>query len=277
MFLLRALIQSLPIGNSRPRVLKSTVTRTFALAFLASALLLVTSAAHAATINYGNFNVPPAGIMFNNVMESSGTDPVPLFGPPAPFVTGLDFPPTTFVSTASGGASDITDGQLNFTIMGIVNQGGFVGINTINLFEGGDFTLAGSGTNVTQSLAGAIMRVTVTQINGVPVAPIVLSPSNASVGFNLASNPGIVQPWSLGLGLNVAGQLAPGQIATKVDVSIDNSLLTFSQPGSLAFIAKKEFLINLTSTTSGNPFIPEPTTMTLSLLAGVALVGLRRR
>jgi hypothetical protein len=263
MFLTRALSKKLPLNH---------------ISFLClTALALVASpAAHGATINYGNFNVPPAGIMFNNVTESSGTDPVPLFGPPDPFVVGLDFDPTSFVATANGGASDITDGQLNFTIMGLVNPGGYVGISNVNLFEAGDFTLTGVGTAATQALAGAIIRATVTQINGLPVAPISLAPSNASVGFNLVANPGVVQPWSLGVGLNIAGQLAAGQVATKVEISINNSLIALSQASSLSFIAKKDFRIDLTPTTVGQPFVPEPGTLVLAGLASVIGLAWRR-
>jgi hypothetical protein len=137
-------------------------------------------------------------------------------------------------------------------------------INTVSLFEAGDFSLAGVGTAATQAFAGAIIRATVTQINGVNVAPINLAPSNASVGFNLLANPGVVQPWSLGTVLNVAGQLAPNQHATKVDISINNQLLALSEPGSLAFIAKKEFIVSTNA-------IPEPAT---AGLAGLSLCGL---
>jgi tight adherence protein C len=67
------------------------------------------------------------------------------------------------------------------------------------------------------------------------------------VAFNLAANSGIVQPWSLGLTLNVAAQVAAqfgaNARATKVEVAIDNQLQALSQTSaqgsSLAFIAKK--------------------------------------
>jgi hypothetical protein len=220
-------------------------------------LVFSISAAKAASISYGNFAVP--GAMFLDVTESSGTDDVPLYGAPDPFVIGLDFDPASFVASSVGGGPDVTDGQLNFTIM----TG--LGVNSVNLFEAGDFTLAGTGTPATQVFAGAILRATVTQINGVNVVPINLFPSNASVGFNLVANPGIVQPWSLGTAINVAAQLAPNQRATKVEVAINNQLLAFSEPTSVAFIAKKEFVIDI------DVEIPEPATITL---AGLAVFGL---
>jgi hypothetical protein len=214
----------------------------------------------AASISYGDFGPVPPGVTFQDVQESSGTDPVPLFGPPAPFSVGLDFDPTSFVATSGGGTPDITDGQLNLTLTGSPG----VSISSLNLFESGDYTLAGVGTSATQAIAGAILRVTVTQINGLDVAPIILTPSNASVTFDLAANPGVVQPWSLGVALNIAGQLGAGQGATQVEVVIDNQLLALSESSSLAFIAKKDFGIRVET-------VPEASTVLL-LLGALAIV-----
>jgi hypothetical protein len=230
--------------------------------------LLLSQIASAAAINYGSFGPVPPGVSFTNVTESSGTDPVPMYGPPAPFATGLNFTPTNFVSTATGGDSDITDGQLNFTIVGSPNNS----INSISLFEAGDYTLVGTGTTLTSTLAGAIIRATVTEINGVPVAPISLAPANASVGFDLISNPGVVQPWSLGTILNIAGQLAAGQSATRVDISINNQLISLSEEASAAFIAKKSFNLNVAAAP-----VPEPSSIGLSVLLMSFGLGARRR
>jgi hypothetical protein len=259
-------------GVSTPRLLTATV----AAMSLTAVVLVIGLTAQAASISYGNFNIPAASIMFQGVTESSGTDAVPQYGPPDPFVVGLDFDPTNFVATSAGGGADITDGQLNFTIMGLVSPGGFVGINGINLFEAGDYTLAGVGTPATSVFAGAILRATVTQISGLPVAPIGLIPVNASVGFSL---PGmaIAQPWSLGMFMNIGAQLAglgygPGDVATKVEIAVNNSLVATSESSSASFIAKKDFRIQLVPEVVGDPFIPEPSTLVLAM---VALCGLR--
>jgi hypothetical protein len=225
---------------------------------------LFCSVATAATISYGDFNAPPS-TMFLDVEESSVGSPLPLYGPPTPFETGLDFDPKNFVAlSAGGGPADITDGQLNFTVMS-------PGLTTLNLFEAGDYTLVGVGGPATFVTAAASIRATVTQINGVNVAPIVLTPTNAAVTFSLPGNAGALQPWTLGTSINVAGQLAAGQNATKVEIVIDNQLIAASQPTSAAFIAKKEFIIT-------TDIIPEPTTCALGAFAlcGAAL-GMRRR
>lgn len=226
------------------------------------------TAGNAASINYGDFGPVAPGVRFRGVTETSATDAVPLYGPPTAFSVGLDFNPIGFASIASGGSTDITDGQLNFGVEG----NPLVGISSIRLFEAGDYTLAGSGTAATQDFAGVIMRITVTQIDGVNVAPITLAPSNASVAFNLIANPGIVQPWSLGLSLDVSGQLTAMGLqfavgATKLDVVIDNQLISLSQLGSIAAIEKKDFRIDV-----GTNVVPEPSTTVLFLGAG--LVGL---
>jgi len=239
---------------------------------LALSVLMLSASAHAATINYFNFGPVPPGYTFIDVTESSGTDAVPLYGPPVPFAIGLDFDPKNFIATSVGGGGDVTDGQLNFSVAA---GGKAPGIGVINLFEAGDYSLSGAGTKATQVLAGAILRATVTEINGVKVAPINLIPVNASVSFDLVANPGIVQPWSLGLALNVAGQLAPGQNATRVDVVINNQLLAFSESATLAFIAKKDFVIGIIP-------VPEPTTMLLGVsgfatVLGVGQVARRRK
>src|SRR5687768_7582887 len=95
---------------------------------------LFSSLASAASISYGNFGPVPPGVMFLNVTESSGTDAVPLYGPPTPFSIGLDFTPTAFGATAGSPGPDLTDGQLNFTVMG-------PGITNISLAEGGVYSL----------------------------------------------------------------------------------------------------------------------------------------
>ena len=230
---------------------------------LAVAALAFNATARGATINYGDFNLP--GIMFQQVTESSGTDPVPLYGPPSPFPIGLDFDPMNFTSSSAGGLADITDGQLNFTIMSLP---GGPPINFVNLFEAGDYSMAGGGGNASTSVfAGAIIRATITQVNGLPVVPINVPPVSASFTDGLPPNQ-IAAPWSLGVGSNIAAALGPGQNATKVEVVINNSLVTTSQANTLAFIAKKEFRIDTN--------IPEPSTLLISAVASIGAFAFRR-
>lgn len=239
--------------------------------------------ANAAPINYGNFlvPVPPAFVAFTNVTESSGTDPVPLYGPPAPYPVGLSFNPAGFVASAAGGAADITDGQLNFSVLGAaLTPTVGVGIAGISLLEGGDFSLVGLGTAATSVFAGASMRVNVTEIDGIPVAPIPLF-ANGGFATNLLLSPGLVQPWQAGVSVPISAQLAvlgvPFNIgATKVDVVIDNVLIALSEPATAALIAKKFFSIDVIP--DPHPF-PEPSSAVLAFVAlcGAGLSAARKR
>ena len=167
----------------RSRRSRASASLLLALGLLV-ALVGAARPAFAASIAYGTFIVSP-DLRFEDVTESSATDAVPLYGPPTGFATGLDFDPIGFVATASGGAQDITDGQLNFAILS-----GPSGISSITLSEAGDYTLEGTGTSATEAIAGAILRATVTQIDGIDVAPIGPAPVNASITFNLGGESG---------------------------------------------------------------------------------------
>ncbi|HEX6960294.1 MAG TPA: hypothetical protein VF175_00395 [Lacipirellula sp.] len=221
-----------------------------------AAVLVLSTTAQAATINYGDFNSNPPGVMFLNVTESSGTDAVPLYG--APTFVGLDlgFTPTpAFNASAGTGSVDVTDGQLNYTIMS-------AGVATISAQEGGNFSFGGVGGVNTSVLAALSLRATVTQINGADVTPIVLPQSHVSVQHNMAANPA-GGPWSLATSLDVPALLAglgygPGSNATKVNVVIDNQLAAVSELTSSATITKTRF------------GVPEPGS---AALAGLALVG----
>ena len=227
----------------------------------------------AGSISYGSFGPVAPGMRFNNVTESSGTDAAPLYGAPTPFSVGLDFDPALFVAFGSAGGVDMTHGQLNFDIK---SDSDLIGINAINLFEAGDYALGGIGTSATQAFAGAIIRIAVTEIDGLSVAPINLTPVNASVAFNLLANPGLVQPWSLGLFLNIASQLSSLGIpfnagATEIEVSIDNQLLAFSEASSLAFITENDFAFEVTPNV-----VPEPTPLALIAFGGVMAAAVAR-
>jgi hypothetical protein len=230
------------------------------------------SLVQAASINYGSFGPVAPGISFLNVIESSGTDGVPLYGVPTAFATGLDFNPTGFTTSATGGSADITDGQLNFAILGQDGGGNDVAISSISLSESGLYNLFGVGTSATQIAVGAIMNIKVTEIDGVTVAPIIMI-GNASLSKNLVANPGLVQPWNLSVLIDVDAQLTSLGVpfvtgATRAEVVINNSLVAISQPTSSAAVTKTDFVISIVPTPE---VLPEPSTLAL---AGAALCGL---
>ena len=244
-----------------------------------SALLCAVGTVEAATLAYPDQGPVAPGYTFTNIVESSGTDGLPLYGTPTPFAIGLGFSPTTFSASSTGGGADLTDGQLNFMAKAGPNA---PGISAISVSESGNYTLTGVGTAATEALAGTIIRVSVVELNGLPVPPIQLVTSNASVGFNLVANPGAGQLWSLGTTVNVAGQLvtlgfAPSQHATKVNVAINNTLVAVSEPGtrllSNASIEKTKFDVTIQIP------IPEPASFTMIAVSlwSLGLARERRR
>jgi hypothetical protein len=224
------------------------------------------SSGRGASISYPDLGPVGPGYSFTGITESSGTDAVPLYGAPTAFVIGLNFAPANFDAASAGGV-DLTDGQLNYTV---VAGPGAPGIPQVSFSEGGTFSLGGTGTAATSVSAGAVIHVSVTEINGVSIAPIILASSSSTVAYDLAANPGAAQPWSLSATVNIAAQLSglgygPGQVATRVDVVVDNSLLAVSEPLGTASISKADFGVTLT--------IPEPGALSL---VGVALAGFGR-
>lgn len=244
------------------------------------AVSFLTPRANAASINYGNFPAGP-GVTFIAVTESSGTDAIPLFGPPDAFLIGLDFDPTSFVSSANNGAADITDGQLNSTIQGtVIDSNNHVAINTINIFESGDFTLVGTGTSTTQVTGALSIFAKVTEVDGVTLANPVTTFANASFAANLVANPGAAQFWSIGLSVDLNAFLTSQSVpysngATRVEIALDNTLLSISEPSTIAHITKKEFVIDLDTSTEG--VIPEPGTAALAMMIIGGLTLRRKR
>jgi len=256
--------------NVVDRECKMRLTRLAA--FVLLAMVFVSTSARAAVINYGNFGPIPPGITFLGVQESSGTDAVPLYGPPSPTPIGLDFDPVSFLAFGSGGNTDITDGQLNFAVKTTTTP-----ISEISLFEGGDYSLSGIAgpPNQASVFAGLSMRLTITEIDNNAVAPINVPVSTAN--FSANSPPNQFGPWNLRVDriLDAAIAAFPHTIGvTKVEVAIDNDLTAISQTNSAALIAKKEFQVAVNTDISR--IVPEPRMLTL---AGIAMFGLfgRRR
>lgn len=224
------------------------------------ALTALTPAAHAASINYGDFSdIPPGAVMYQDVTESSGTDAVPLFSAPTVTEDTLDFDPKGFVAFAGSGGSDITDGQLNFSIKTLPGTG----ISSMLFREGGDYSLLGTGSAGTMVAGGISVRVEIIEVDGVALPNPIDVLASASFSANLVSSPTTLSPWSNTLLVDFGPALAniPHNLGvTKANVVLDDLLAAISDPLSTALIAKKNFTI--TPTIEGNP-IPEPASLAL--------------
>jgi hypothetical protein len=103
------------------------------------------------------------------------------------------------------------------------------------------------------------------------------SPSGGT--YNLVNDPGSAVIWTGGGTIDVTAILTANgitsDVATRVDVSLDNVLATTSENGTISHIKKKQIGgVTFEATPGGTP-TPEPTS--LAILAAGGLVLLRRR
>lgn len=257
--------------------MKNTSTNPFSkgsFAFVIALTLFYLSSAHAAPINYGDFS--GSTVMYLDVTETANTpgDTEPMYGPPSIFGNQLDFDPAGFSASSAGGLPDLTDGQLNFTLMGVPGAA----ITDIDISESGDYNLLGTGGVPTQIIYGvAITSITVLEVDGsaLPV-PVALAATSTGGGDDLSQGADLLTPWANSLSYDVNAALGLAGVkfvigATKLEIAINNTLAALSEPSSIAFVAKKDFLLDI----SVEPFdplnIPEPSTL---ILFGVAFCGM---
>jgi hypothetical protein len=247
---------------------------------LAVALALGMGQAALATTSYPNYFGP--NVSFTGTQETSTFgDPEPLFGAPTGSLDQLLFFPTNFTASASGaGGSDSTGSQLQ-TLITSTAPG--AKINILNISEFGDAALTGTGTSATGVMAGMSGFVTVLEVNGAAITPVIIgfnaggmTPVNGSFSPVAVGFPGLTLPgnagttiWSGSVSINIAS-IVPN--ATKVMLSFDNDLYAYSEAGTTAKIQKKvvdgpAIVIQV---------IPEPGTAAL-LGGGLLALSLRKR
>lgn len=231
----------------------------------------------AAPINYGDFI--GSTVVFQSITEDSITDPLPLYGAPTVIGDQLDFGPTAFGSFSTNGGADITDGLLRGSIT--ANDG--YSLDSFSFTEFGDYTLlGGGGTAATAAYIGQTFFVTITEVDGVALGVNAFTVNASSVftsdgDFFLPDESGIAVPWSGSGSIDLAAALADrkadfpqitGNAVTGIEFTSNNTLVTTSESGTVAFIQKKDVQLSIVS-------IPEPAS--LSLIGLGASVLLRRR
>jgi hypothetical protein len=248
-----------------------------ALFAIAVSLGAVANTEAAYSTNYGNFF--GSTVSYYGVSEATLTETNALFRQPTISGNTLDFNPLGFGAFAScAGGFDFTDGQLDLTIK--ANAGN--AIPTIQFSEQGDFSLIGVGTAATTVDVSATFFIDIINVDGVGIgslstsATMTFSPV-ASGTMTLPGYPGSGQLWSGVFSFDVNAFLTANSIpylsgATEIKVTLDNTLYAFSEAGTAAFIAKKDFKgLGITV-----PEVPEPTILTMVLCGGAAML-IRRK
>ncbi|NLE37820.1 MAG: PEP-CTERM sorting domain-containing protein [Pirellulaceae bacterium] len=213
-------------------------------------------------------------VVYQNITESTETDDKALFGTPSVSADSLVFSPGSFSASATGaGGIDLTDGQLGTTIMAVQDRR----IEMIRFAESGDYSLYGVGTASTAVQVGAILHVRVEEVEGLAINPVTFSTEmsfNPSDGtYNLIDDPGLAKGWNGGVEFDVTAALdlmGFGGKATKVYMTLDNTLAAMSEAGTSAYIKKKD-LGGVTLTTVVDNVIPEPSSLLLLVLGALSL------
>jgi hypothetical protein len=149
-------------------------------------------------------------------------------------------------------------------------------IDQLQFSEAGDFTLAGFGGAGTFASVAANLFIDIVEVDGVSInaIPIITSMSfmPSSGDWDLANDgpgPVVNGTWTGSVDVDLTqvliaeGILFTGGV-TKVNVTLDNTLVTLSEDGTSSFIAKKD-----TKGLSVTAVIPEPST---GLLVGFGFV-----
>ena len=213
---------------------------------LAAGALLLTF--NSATFG-ANFNL--VGGTVTGLVESSATDPLPLYGTPIAVGNSLSFSTGPFAAAQAGVGSDITSGQLSFFIQ--ADPGLF--IESISLDEIGDFLMLGSTAEVT---AGGTLVATILDplIGGFVSDPIDFVPGMPLTG----TGSGI---WSGQAMVDLSNYQA-----TWVRIDLDNILIAASDKAShAAFMDKKALTVNVAFAQ-----IPEPAALALMAMGMLAVL-----
>ncbi len=228
-------------------------TWKIATAVLAGCLVGAAST-QAASISYPGTVVVQDGY-YDNVVETSITDTLPLYGPPtAGAGNSLVYHFSSFSASASDSNSDITSGALEMTFDADPGQY----IQSFSLTESGTYTISGTG----EVTAGGTL--TIRYYDDVAGEFVTLAdPIEMSVAFPM-DTPDTNGTWE---GFALIDLNALGIQTSHIIIALDNNLIAGAGAGGSATITKDTMTIN--------PVVPEPASMVLMGLG--CLMILRKR
>jgi len=233
------------------------------LCLIMAGVLGISTSAQAASLAHPGAIVVMDGV-YDNVVETSITDGLPLYGAPSAGAGNvMTFPMPSFTASASDDASDITAGAVEFTFD--ADPGELIA--TMSIFESGAYTVTDGGS---VSAAGTL---TVRYFDDLTQQFITLAdPIHMVVSPGGIPAPGVLFPvdgpgsgdW---LGAALIDFAALGIETSSVIVAMDNTLIASATAGNSATISKDALTVNTT-------IIPEPASLMLMGL-GLAMVAKR--
>lgn len=238
-------------------VIPATILAAFAMLFAFSAQALN---------DYGDFD--GTTVTFESVRDQNG-----LYGSPTVSADSLDFDPSTFESLCPGGATcppspNIVDDTLNMFIQA---KPGYM-IDTLVLTEAGDTTLSSFLDSIAATSVAATVFIDVFEIDGIGInqfdfqTQMIFTNGGEFETFDEGAGTYL---WTGFLAVDLDAVLADNGIteghATRIGLSLNNTLTAFAQDGASARIEKKD-IDGLAIT-----IVPEPGT---ALLFGLGLAGL---
>ncbi len=233
------------------------------LCLIAVGVLGLSTLAHAASLPHPGAVVVQDGV-YDNIVEISITDPLPLYGAPSAGAGNvMMFPLPSFTASASDDASDLTGGAVEFTFD--ADPGKLIG--TMSIFESGSYSVSQGGA---VSAAGTL---TVRYFDELAQAFVLLAdPIHMVVSPGGIPAPGDMFPvdgpgtgtW-LGAALIDFADL--GIETSSIIVAMDNTLVASALAGGSATISKDALTINTT-------IIPEPASL---VLMGLGLLMFAKR
>lgn len=249
----------------------SAFFRTSAAWALGGVLLLLAGQVGATTV-YGTYVGP--NVTYSNMQETATStlpvpDAEPLFEAPIGLGNQLLFFPTNFRANAADGSYDTTGSQFQTLIMGTSPTDV---LTQFNITEFGDAQIGGAGgTAATGTYAAMVGFLTVLETTSGPIAPVVIpfvgafAPSDV---LDYVNNFG-TSVWSATVSIDISAYVPN---ATKIQLSLDNDLAAYSEPGTTASIQKK--VVNGPAVVIS--VVPEPGTGIL-VGGGLLIMSLRNR